>query len=198
MTSRVVEMFAGVGGFRLGLEGPPGSPRNGSFKSVWSNQWEPSTKLQHAAELYTSRWHFIADPAEPNVHRNPNVSDDVFVNADIGTIPAETIPEHDLLVGGFPCQDYSVAKTLNTADGLEGKKGVLWWEIHRIAEHHRPSYLLLENVDRLLKSPVKQRGRDFAVMLASLADLGYVVEWRVIVASEYGFKADGRFKCRGF
>ena len=63
------------------------------------------------------------------------------------------IPDHELLVGGFPCQDYSVAKTLNQAAGIEGKKGVLWWEIHRLLTMKRPPYLFLENVDRLLKSP---------------------------------------------
>jgi DNA (cytosine-5)-methyltransferase 1 len=85
------------------------------------------------------------------------------------------------------CQDYSVAKTLNQAAGIVGKKGVLWWEIHRLLTMKRPRYLFLENVDRLLKSPTSQRGRDFGVMLATLADLGYEVEWRVVNAADYGF-----------
>ena len=98
------------------------------------------------------------------------------------------IPRHDLLVGGFPCQDYSVATTLKRSGGIEGKKGVLWWQIYRIIAESRqkPKYLFLENVDRLLRSPAQQRGRDFALILASLSDLGYVVEWRVINAAEYG------------
>ena len=93
----------------------------------------------------------------------------------------------DLLVGGFPCQDYSVAKTLSSAKGLKGKKGVLWWEILRLVEIHKPKFIFLENVDRLLKSPATQRGRDFAVMLRTLSDSGYVIEWRVVNAAEYGF-----------
>ncbi|MGD9676390.1 MAG: DNA (cytosine-5-)-methyltransferase, partial [Candidatus Bipolaricaulia bacterium] len=97
------------------------------------------------------------------------------------------LPEYDLLVGGFPCQDYSVAKTLNQAHGIQGKKGLLWWQIHRLIEMSRPPMIFLENVDRLLKSPAIQRGRDFAIMLASLSDLGYAVEWRVINAADYGF-----------
>jgi DNA (cytosine-5)-methyltransferase 1 len=102
------------------------------------------------------------------------------------------VPDVDLVVGGFPCQDYSVAKTLRQAHGIVGKKGVLWWEIHRLLrlklEQRRPvKWLFLENVDRLIKSPTGQRGRDFAVMLASLADLGYEVEWRVVNAADYGF-----------
>lgn len=107
---------------------------------------------------------------------------------EVVTRDVEEIPDHDLLVGGFPCQDYSVATTLHNSKGLKGKKGVLWWSIHRILEKkkNKPKYLFLENVDRLLKSPAKQRGRDFAVMLQSLNDLGYAVEWRVINAAEYG------------
>ncbi|HMO80363.1 MAG TPA: DNA (cytosine-5-)-methyltransferase [Pyrinomonadaceae bacterium] len=161
---RVIELFAGVGGFRLGLE--RASER---FEVIWSNQWEPSTKVQHASDIYVK-----------------NFGPDGHHNKDITKIPASEIPDHELLVGGFPCQDYSVAKTLNHAKGLTGKKGVLWWEIYRIVEAKKPKYLLLENVDRLLKSPAKQRGRDFAIMLASLSDLGYAVEWRVINAAEYG------------
>ena len=87
------------------------------------------------------------------------------------------------------CQDYSVASTLKNALGIVGKKGILWWEIYRILfqkKEKAPNYLLLENVDRLLKSPASQRGRDFAIILSSLNSLGYAVEWRVINASEYG------------
>ena len=162
---KVCELFAGVGGFRLGLE------RTNRFKVVWSNQWEPSTKMQHASLVYEARF------------GNEN-----HCNANIETVKTEEIPDHDMLVGGFPCQDYSVATSLKNSKGLIGKKGVLWWSIHRILSEkkNKPSYLFLENVDRLLKSPSTQRGRDFAVMLRSLSDLGYAVEWRVINAAEYG------------
>ncbi len=162
----VVELFAGVGGFRIGLQ-----RASGRYRVVWSNQWEPSRKKQDASEVYTAR--FGAQGHS---------------NQDIATVSVHDIPDHDLLVGGFPCQDYSVARTLNQSAGLSGKKGVLWWQIHRILQEKEriPGYLLLENVDRLLKSPAKQRGRDFAVMLASLADLGYAVEWRVVNAADYG------------
>ena len=177
---KVIELFAGVGGFRLGLEGYKGKsstsgytkklPQN--FKIVWSNQWEPSTKVQHAADVYIDKF-----------------GSKDFSNDDIGQVVTSTIPNHDLLVGGFPCQDYSVAMQLNRSKGIQGKKGVLWWDIHRILQEKKskkPHYLLLENVDRLIKSPANQRGRDFAIMLSSLSDLGYVVEWRVINAADYG------------
>jgi len=161
---KVVELFAGVGGFRLGLE-------KSDFEVVWSNQWEPSTKLQHASMIYEERFGL-----------------DKHSNADIAEVPTSKIPSHDVLVGGFPCQDYSVATTLHNSKGLQGKKGVLWWSIHRILSEkkRKPKYLFLENVDRLLKSPASQRGRDFAIMLQSLNELGYAVEWRVVNAADYG------------
>ena len=163
---KVVELFAGVGGFRLGLEAA--SKR---YEIVWSNQWEPATKTQHASMVYESRF-----------------GKENHSNEDITQVPTSKIPDHQLLVGGFPCQDYSVATTLSNAKGLIGKKGVLWWAIHKILKEKKvkPKYLLLENVDRLLKSPSGQRGRDFAVMLKSLDELGYAVEWRIINAAEYG------------
>lgn len=164
---KVVELFAGVGGFRIGLEGA-----SDAYDTIWNNQWEPSTSHQDASLVYRARF-----------------GSKGHCNKDINTIPTNEIPDHDLLVGGFPCQDYSVASTLSRSGGIEGKKGVLWWQIYRILDEKgekRPNYLFFENVDRLLGSPAKQRGRDFAIILASLADLGYLVEWRVINAAEYG------------
>ena len=163
---RVVELFAGVGGFRIGLE--RASKR---FCTVWNNQWEPSTKRQDASIVYCHRF-----------------GSEGHSNEDIATVPTNEIPECDMLVGGFPCQDYSVATTLNRSGGIEGKKGVLWWQIYRILveSEHKPEFLFFENVDRLLKSPASQRGRDFAIILASLSDLGYIAEWRVVNAADYG------------
>ena len=158
----VAELFAGVGGFRMGLA-------RAGWKTTFSNQWEPSTKAQHASDVYVA-----------------NFGDDGHTNIDIAKV--KSLPRNiDLLVGGFPCQDYSVAKTLNSAKGLKGKKGVLWWEILRLVEDQLPKFVFLENVDRLLKSPSAQRGRDFAVMLKTLGDAGYAIEWRVVNAAEYGF-----------
>lgn len=160
---KVCELFAGVGGFRLGLE-----KSSNDYKFVWANQWEPGKKVQHAYDCYVS--HFGKEN---------------HINIDIAEIDKKQIPDHDLLVGGFPCQDYSVART--GAKGMQGVKGVLWWQIREILKTKQPRFVLLENVDRLLKSPSKQRGRDFGVMLACFNELGYSVEWRVINAAEYGF-----------
>lgn len=176
---KVAELFAGVGGFRLGLEGWNNKSASTGYKNpiesnyavVWSNQWEPSTKTQHASLVYENRF-----------------GKDGHTNQDISTVDVSTIPDHDMLVGGFPCQDYSVATTLKNSKGLIGKKGVLWWSIHKILSEKKskPKFLFLENVDRLINSPSKQRGRDFAIILKSLDDLGYAVEWKIINAAEYG------------
>lgn len=169
----IIELFAGVGGFRVGFDRANEKlGKHDFFKTIWSNQFEPSTKIQHASRTYCRVF-----------------GSEGHINADIATVPTEEIPNHDILVGGFPCQDYSVARTLSQAQGIEGKKGVLWWEIHRIIKEkgaNKPTILFLENVDRLILSPAKQRGRDFAIILQSLSDLGYYVEWRIVNSAEYG------------
>lgn len=177
---KVVELFAGVGGFRLGLEGWKGMSPSSMYKEkidspyevIFSNQYEPSTKTQHATMVYEARW------------GKKNHS-----GKDINEVDLNDIPPHHLLVGGFPCQDYSVATTLKNSKGLIGKKGVLWWAIHKIlvGQKKPTKYLLLENVDRLLISPAKNRGRDFAIILQSLNELDYCVEWRIVNAADFGF-----------
>lgn len=173
MEKTVVELFAGVGGFRCGLNKVKFKnnivKENKDWKFVWTNQWEPSTKTQEAFDCYVKRF------------GNKDVS-----NVDIFQVDKKNIPNHTLLVGGFPCQDYSVAQTLSNSKGIEGKKGVLWWAINDILKTKKPPFVLLENVDRLLLSPSKQRGRDFGIILRSFLDNGYAVEWRVINAAEYG------------
>lgn len=164
---KVLELFAGVGGFRIGLENS--NPE--LYITKWANQWEPSRVSQDAFEVYNYRF--------PNSENNNN---------DIENITDREFEEMnaDLIVGGFPCQDYSVARSIKNEMGIEGKKGVLFWQIIRATRIIKPKYLILENVDRLLKSPSTQRGRDFAVMLNSFNKLGYSVEWRIINAADYG------------
>ncbi|MGP1494629.1 MAG: DNA (cytosine-5-)-methyltransferase [Streptobacillus sp.] len=174
MKLTVVELFAGVGGFRVGLNHIKGIDKNGraiekgEWEFVWANQYEPSTKQQHAYECYTYRF---------GVENHSNV--------DINKVDKSSIPFHSLLVGGFPCQDYSVARSISNEKGIEGKKGVLFWDIKDIIETKNPYFVLLENVDRLLKSPSSQRGRDFAIMLKTFDELGYNIEWRIINAGDY-------------
>ena len=173
MEKTVVELFAGVGGFRCGLNNVKLKNdkiiETGNWKYLWANQWEPATKTQDAYDCYTKRF------------GKENVS-----NVDIFEVDKHDIPDHTLLLGGFPCQDYSVAQTLSNSKGIEGKKGVLWWAIEETLAIKQPPFVLLENVDRLLLSPAKQRGRDFGMILRSFYENGYNVEWRVINAGEYG------------
>lgn len=169
MSLKVIELFAGVGGFRLACEAA-------GAKVVWSNQWEPSQKTQIASEVYVKNFGAIG-------HSNKDIAE---VVKELERDPS-LVPAANLLVGGFPCQDYSVAKSKSQSFGIKGKKGVLWWEIFRLLRIKSPNYVLLENVDRLLSSPSKQKGRDFAVMLEGLSSLGYAVEWKVVNAADYGF-----------
>lgn len=180
MKKTAIELFAGVGGFRIGLNHVKLSKKGkaiekDNFKFLWANQWEPSTTAQHAFECYKTRF-----------SKGDGSDDKEFSNIDISLVDKKSLPDFTLLTGGFPCQDYSVARSLSKEKGIEGKKGVLWWQINDILKEKNPPFVLLENVDRLLKSPSKQRGRDFGIMLRCFADNNYSVEWRVINASEYG------------
>lgn len=181
MERTVCELFAGVGGFRCGLNGIEtieDIEKEEKWDTVWFSQWEPSEKTtQYAHDCYEYRFGTCLD-----------LNGKDTTNKNIEEVDKAMIPDFNLLVGGFPCQDYSVASSLATSKGLEGKKGILWWSIREILEKKKPPFVLLENVDRLVKSPAKQRGRDFGVILACFRDEGYNVEWRVINAAEYGYQ----------
>lgn len=170
MQKTICELFAGVGGFRLGFD------RLGSgWETTWFSQWEPGARAQWAHDCYVQHFGDC-----------PDMNNEFHTGEDISTMDKQAIPDHTLLVGGFPCQDYSVAHTLSSSHGIEGKKGVLWWQIRDTIIAKKPPFCIFENVDRLLKSPAKQRGRDFGVILACLAKEGYSVEWRVVNAAQYG------------
>ncbi|MBD8590390.1 DNA (cytosine-5-)-methyltransferase [Peribacillus simplex] len=171
---KVFSMFDGVGGFVVGLDNANLTLKEPFFETTNTNQFEPSRKSQDAFEV--------------GVYNYPHIQ---HSNVDIMQVSNKYFEEMkaqgvNMIVGGFPCQDYSVARSKKHELGIEGKKGVLFWEIIRAVNHIKPEYLILENVDRLLKSPSSQRGRDLAIMLGAFAQLGYSVEWRVINAAEYG------------
>ena len=170
MQKTMCELFAGVGGFRLGFD-----RLESGWKTTWFSQWEPGAKTQWAHDCYVK--HF---------GDSPDLKGEYHTGEDIAEMAKENIPDHTLLVGGFPCQDYSVAHSLASSKGIEGKKGVLWWQIRDTLIAKKPPFCIFENVDRLLKSPAKQRGRDFGIILACLYELGYSAEWRVINAATYG------------
>ncbi|WP_233886342.1 DNA (cytosine-5-)-methyltransferase [Paraburkholderia flagellata] len=176
-TLNVIDLFAGIGGFRFGLEAVHGTP----FKFTLSNQYEPGKKAQHASTVYRTHW--------PDA---PHINEDIQKLLE-STEGRQAIRDAspDVLCAGFPCQDYSVARPLSQSKGLAGKKGTLWWSIAQLLTQRNDDgspvkYLLLENVDRLITSPANCRGRDFAVILSTLRALGYAAEWRVVNAAEYG------------
>ena len=171
---RVAELFAGVGGFRLGLEGD-------DYEFVFSNQWEPGETKQWASKIYEERF-------GSEGHSNDDIHDIAFNEGQMAETIRERVPEHHLLVGGFPCQDYSVARTISGELGIKGEKGKLWVPIRNIIrdKRPRPKVVLLENVPRLLNSPANARGLNFAIILNDLIAMGYHVEWRVINAADYG------------
>ena len=170
MQKSICEIFAGVGGFRVGME-----RLNSGWETVWFSQWDPERQAQWAHDCYTRHFGDRAD-----------INGEYHTCEDITTVDKLAIPDHNLLVGGFPCQDYSVAKSLSAAKGLQGEKGSLWWQVRDILAAKRPAFCMLENVDRIIQSPKGQRGRDFAIILACFAEQGYSVEWRVVNAATYG------------
>lgn len=170
MEKTICELFAGVGGFRLGFE-----RLNSGWKTTWFSQWEPGARHQWAHDCYVQHFGDCAD-----------LRGEFHTNDDISTVNKIDIPDHTLLVGGFPCQDYSVAQSLATSRGIEGRKGVLWWQIYNTLIAKRPAFCILENVDRLLASPATQYGRDFGIILSCFYEQGYSVEWRVVRAARYG------------
>ena len=170
MEKTICELFAGVGGFRLGFD-----RLNSGWETVWFSQWEPGARTQWAHGCYVKHY-----------GDSPDKNGEYHTCEDISEVDKENIPDHSVLVGGFPCQDYSVAQTLSSSRGIEGKKGVLWWQIRDTLIAKKAPFCVFENVDRLIKSPASQRGRDFGVMLACMNELGYSVEWRVVNAALYG------------
>jgi DNA (cytosine-5)-methyltransferase 1 len=178
MRIKMAELFAGVGGFR---EAVGHSSLKNHFEVSWSNQWEPSESAKHG-DLQNANRVYIA-----KFGKHGHYTDDIHLITDSEKKLPKDIADVQILVGGFPCQDYSVAKPKNAAKGIRGPKGVLWWSIERILREVRPNYILLENVDRLINSPSANRGRDFAVILKGLDSLGYIVEWRIVNAADYGF-----------
>jgi DNA (cytosine-5)-methyltransferase 1 len=180
---KVAELFAGVGGFREAIENSNKEGPDGLFKVVWSNQWEPSESAKEGEDQFANRVYMAK--FKEGVH----FADDIHKVSGLKKVSSikKVFPPIDMLVGGFPCQDYSVAKPKNVSKGLRGPKGVLWWSIDRLLDVRKPKFVLLENVDRLINSPAGNRGRDFAIILFRLRALKYAVEWRVVNAADYGF-----------
>lgn len=149
---KFIELFAGIGGFRLGLE------RQG-HECVFANEW-----LEKPASIY-----------ERNFNHKPN-------GQDIRTIDPFSLPDAELICGGFPCATFSVAGR-RTGFSDEDARGSLFFEICRILRAKRTPYVFLENVKGLLSS---DNGRTFGVILFTLDSLGYDVQWEVLNSSNFG------------
>lgn len=185
MDIRFIDMFCGIGGFRLGLErateervlrqsglhrcssdlnecrqsdgeAPSGDRGEKSFGCVWSND-----NNKYACRIYRKHFGEICE-------------------GDIRAVDADAIPEHDLLCAGFPCQSFSIA---GKRRGFEDTRGTLFFEICRVLRAKRPSYLLLENVRGLLSHDL---GQTFEVILSSLSELGYDCQWQVLNSKDFG------------
>ena len=166
---KFIDLFAGIGGFRYGLQKveiesesssdhESGASQHGqrAFHCVWSNEWD-----KYASQIYKKHY------GECDTR-------------DIRTVDTKDIPDHDLLCAGFPCQSFSIAgKRL----GFEDTRGTMFFEIARIIRDKRPRYFLLENVKGLLSH---DEGKTFQTILGVLSDLGYEYQWQVLNSKNFG------------
>jgi DNA (cytosine-5)-methyltransferase 1 len=148
---KYIDLFAGIGGFHYGLE-----KASKKYKCVYSNEWD-----KYASSIYKKHY------GECDTR-------------DITTVPSGDIPDHDLLVGGFPCQSFSIA---GKRKGFDDTRGTLFFEIARILSDKRPRYFILENVKGLLSH---DSGKTFQTILKVLTDLGYEYQWQVLNSKNFG------------
>jgi len=159
---KYIDLFAGIGGFRYGLEKTNittksrQSKQSTPFDCVFSNEWD-----KYAAQIYKKHY------------------EEIDTN-DIRKIDPKYLPDFNLLCAGFPCQAFSVA---GKRQGFEDTRGTLFFEIARIAKYKRPRYLLLENVKGLLSH---DKGKTFQTIIGVLSDLGYRVEWQILNSKHFG------------
>ena len=159
---RFIELFAGIGGFRYGLEREEGEERtNGQpteFSCVWANEWD-----RYAAQIYRKHW-----------------GEGELYEGDIRTVDPNIIPEHDLLCAGFPCQSFSIA---GQRRGFEDTRGTLFFEICRILWAKRTPHIFLENVRGLFSH---DEGNTFQTILRTLDELGYDCQWQMLNSKNFG------------
>ena len=151
-TLRVVSLFSGIGGFEEGLR-----LANIPHKVIFASEIDKFAQQSYGANFDSS----------------------VLVG-DITQVNEKDIPDHDLLVGGFPCQAFSIAGQLK---GFEDTRGTLFFDVLRILKEKKPKYFLLENVKNLINH---DKGNTFEVILSSLKDLGYVIDFTVLNSKDFG------------
>ncbi|MEE2565465.1 DNA (cytosine-5-)-methyltransferase [Hyphobacterium marinum] len=185
---RFIDLFAGIGGLRLGFEAING-------KCVFTSEWDKHSQRTYAANFYDGKGHQSVGDIRP-----------------YGEDPSK-IPAHDVLLAGFPCQPFSLAgvskkNALGRPHGFEDEtQGTLFFDVARIIKHHQPAAFLLENVKNLQSH---DRGKTFAVIMRTLTEeLGYHVEYKVVSATPWvpqkreriflvGFRDSRKFKFDGF
>lgn len=156
---RFIDLFAGIGGLRIGFENVGG-------KCVFTSEWN-----KFSQETYRA-----------------NFGDDHPIAGDITEVDVESIPEHDVLLAGFPCQPFSIAgvskkNSLGRQHGfLDDTQGTLFFDVVRILRHHKPKAFLLENVKNLLSH---DKGNTFRVIMHALDELGYETDHKVIDARHW-------------
>ena len=164
MKIKFIDLFAGIGGIRLGLE----------------NSAKRNKKLVEC--VFTSEWDKFA-----NITYKENFNDNFNIAGDITKINESDIPEHNLLLAGFPCQAFSQA---GKKRGFEDTRGTLFFDIARILQKKKPSYFLLENVKQLVGHDKKNKkdkiGRTLSIILETLGELGYNVHWKTLKARDFG------------
>lgn len=150
MNLKSIELFAGIGGFRIACD-------NLGIETIWANDIDDKASLVY----------------------NHNFRPQSLIQGDIRQL-YESIPPHDILTGGFPCQPFSAA---GKKQGIRDPRGTLFEIIVEIIKNKNPRYFVLENVKRLL---LMESGQHFATILDSLSTLGYLIEWRVLNSLNFG------------
>ena len=151
---RSIDLFAGIGGIRLGFE----QAFRNDIKTVFVSEWD-----KKAVETYKA-----------------NFDDKIDIAGDITEVNENDIPEHDILLAGFPCQAFSLA---GQKKGFEDARGTLFFDVARIIKRHNPKVVFCENVKNLVNH---DRGRTFKVIKEILEDLGYVVFYKILNSKDFG------------
>ncbi|MFC6276964.1 DNA (cytosine-5-)-methyltransferase [Psittacicella hinzii] len=162
-TINFIDLFAGMGGFRLGFK-QAAQERGIKAECVFSSEIKP-----YAVQVYQSNFN------------------QEIVHGDITQIPSASIPDFDVLLGGFPCQAFSNA---GKRQGFADTRGTLFFEVERILRDKKPQAFILENVEGLVKHDLQDKtdkiGRTLSIILTNLASLGYQVSWQILDASNFG------------
>lgn len=156
---KAIDLFAGIGGIRLGFD----NAFKDQIETVFVSEWD-----KFAQETYSD-----------------NFQDDLVIQGDITKIKEEEVPAFDICLAGFPCQAFSLAGSRKGfEDDYKGmSRGTLFFDVARICEYHKPKVIFCENVKGLT---IHDKGRTFKVITGTLEELGYTVYYKVLNSRDYG------------